>query len=145
MKKINYFFLLTGLLIFYLACDLPEHYWSESPECHPSAFIGAAMPASLAYQSKVRVFLADKKAEDFRYFFDTFMDEGAKTYMMTEFRNENECFTGKILVRDWSKLEGMRRVNGKAYPKELYDLKWEIQTIDGKQEILYVDMHDIID
>ncbi len=54
MKKINYFFLLTYLVIAYLACDLPEHYWSESPDCHPSAFIGAAMPACQFYFAACR-------------------------------------------------------------------------------------------
>lgn len=149
MKLLKSFTLLATLvLLTFSSCDLPEHYFEPKPECHNSLDFfdtNAADAQSTAYQTKAINLLRDKKPHQFRYFFKTFLEEKRNTYMLTNFRNEVHCFDVKILVEDWTKLAGMRRTNGKSYPKELYNLKWEITNINGKQEVLYIDMHDIID
>ena len=48
-------------------------------------------------------------------------------------------------LADLGKLAGMKRTNGVSYPEELYDLKWSLETLNGKPVILYHDMHRIID
>lgn len=132
--------------LFFTHCNLPDHYFEKKPDCvNASMVTNWGAPINADYQSKVRDILQTTSPQDFRYFFVTFIDEGPSSYMMTNFRNEQYCFEAKLLVNDWNKLAGMKRVNGKAYPKELFDLKWKLQTIGGKSEILYVDMHDIID
>jgi len=50
-----------------------------------------------------------------------------------------------MLVEHWGKLEGMKRTNGLSYPEELHDLKWKLAERNGHQEIIYVDMHEIVD
>ena len=135
-------------LIFFsiLACDFPEHFFSSKRECiNQKEFSEMGNPYSSKYQSVVLEHLSGRNPKEFRYYFQTFLEEGRRTYMMTNFRNENSCFDVKILVQKWDKLGRMRRVNGRAYPNELYDLDWEFKMVDNKEEVVYVDMHKIID
>jgi len=67
------------------------------------------------------------------------------TFMVTSFRTSKACFDVTILVENWDKLAGMKRTNGYSYPKELYDLKWELVGDEGMKLVKYVDMHQIID
>jgi len=71
--------------------------------------------------------------------------EEEKTYMVLNFRNKKECFDVKMLVEKWDILTGMRLANGKSYPEELYDLKWEVTEMYGVEEVVYLDMHWIVD
>ncbi len=139
--------ILLGLTIYILAsCNLPEHYYFPVPECVvPENFSALNDANSEAYQTMVKKELKGKSCDYYRYFFKTFMDEERKTYMLTNFRNEHTCFDAKLLVNKWDKLQGMKRTNGKSYPNELFDLKWELKAIKGKEEIVYKDMHEIID
>lgn len=139
---------LLFFLILFLAnsCDLPEHYFVSAPECiAENEMLQTGDPLTAENQQFLRDSLRNKSPKDFRYFFKTFEEEARNTYMITNFRNDTTCFDIKILVDNWDKLAGMRRVNGKAYPKELYDLKWQITNVSGQEEVVYIDMHDIID
>ncbi|MFK7808145.1 MAG: hypothetical protein AB8F74_10135 [Saprospiraceae bacterium] len=140
MKKIFLFiFLLITTLI--IANNFPEHYFKAKLECVSNS----DNDLQPAVQQQLITQLKSKQPSDFRYFFKTFDEEGEQTFMITSFRNEATCFNVKVLVEQWNKLGGMRRTNGKAYPKELYDLKWEVKEIDGKEVVYYLDMHRIID
>jgi hypothetical protein len=50
-----------------------------------------------------------------------------------------------MLVSVWDKLDGMKRTNGKSYPRELHRLEWEIVTTGQQAIIRYVDMRRVID
>ena len=137
--------LILCLYLFTQSCNIPDHYFSEKPECHNiNNIFKESLPNSDVYQENVMSVLAKSSSKDFRYFFETFKGE-SKDYMVVNFRNDNYCFYGEVFVTDWSKLAGMRKANGKSYPKELYNLQWKIKSINGKEEIFYVDMHRIID
>lgn len=135
--------LLIILLFCFVSCDFPEHFFSPQPECNASSAV--TDPLTTENQALFKQALQNKSPKDYRYFFKTFLEAGTDTYMVTNFRNEAECFDVKVLVNDWSKLAGMHRTNGVSYPKELYDLEWAFQTINQQQEIVYLDMHPIID
>ncbi len=149
MKRFKIFILVfTSICLFSLfeSCDFPKHYFEPKPDCLNSLdYFNTADPRTPAYQSKALDLLRKHKPHDFRYFFKTFIEEGQNVYMITNFRNMEHCFDVKVLVQNWDKLTGMRRANGKSYPNELYDLEWTIISNNGKQEVLYHDMHDIID
>lgn len=151
MKKATYFFFgLFGLvaLIFIIrfVIDVPENYWTPAPECtNELPFSTSAAFAEMAYQEAACDYLSAQYPKRFRYFFKTFLDEGDQTFMVVNFRNEAHCFDVKMLVNKWNRLGGMKRTNGKSYPKELHDLKWNVTSINGKEEVVYVDMHRIID
>lgn len=151
MKKAIYFFLgffgvLVLLLIYRFVIDVPENYWKEKPSCtNELPFSTSAAFAEMAYQEAARNYLSAQLPKQFRYFFKTFLEEGEHTYMIVNFRNELHCFDVKMLVNKWDKLAGMKWANGKSYPKELHDLEWIVDSINGEEEVVYVDMHKIID
>lgn len=122
------------------ACNPP------TPDCidQQQAFQKQFEPSNSEYQNAVLDILQHKTPEDFAYVFETFT-EGEPTYMMTSFRNEEYCFSVKVLVNNWNKLAGMRRTNGYSYPKTLVNLKWEIKEIQGTPTVVYKDMRRIID
>ena len=132
-------FLLLCLMLH--SCELNP----PPPKCIESEEFNVEESYSDAYQAKVLSLIETALPHDFRYFFKTFFEENNKTYMMLNFRNKWHCFDVKVLVNNWDKLGGMRKVNGKAYPKELVKLKWSIEEIDGKKEVVYKDMNTIID
>ncbi len=129
-----------------ISCNLPEHYFDEVPACKRSAD-SPDPKLDLSYESQAyfRNILKDRSPQEFRYFFEEFRTEGDQSFIVTNFRNENYCFSMKVLVEDWSKLEGMKKANSEGYPKELFDLVWVIEQMNGEEEIIYRDMHAIID
>lgn len=139
--------IILGLfLLCIMSCDFPEHYFSPKPECTQEVVFSASNDtASEIYQNLILNKVRDKQPTDFRYFFETFVEEDGQTYMMTNFRHSTACFNIKMLVQKWDKLAGMKRTNGRAYPKELYDLTWELKMVNGKEQVVYVDMYKIID
>ena len=145
MKTRIFLILLVGLLVLgFVSC--PKDYFVKMPECiKQEAFQENLNPISEEYQSEVLVLLRDKNPDEFRYKFETFLQEDGNIFMLTNFRNNEFCFDAKLLVNKWDKLGGMKRTNGKSYPKELYELKWKIDNINGLEQIVYLDMHRIID
>lgn len=134
------------LLLLVLACDFPEHYFTEPPVCIQQEMLSDFSNSNTPQYQKLAIEeLKGKTPKEFRYFFKTFLEENQKIFMLTNFRNENNCFDVKLRVEKLGKLTGMHRANGKSYPKELYDLKWVKRDIQGTTEIVYIDMHDIID
>ena len=149
MKKAFLFTIGSIILLFILffVCRfvifVPEHYHTPEPECNQAETFDLSI-AGTAHLSELKTNLKTKSPNSYRYFFKTFLEEN-KIYMVVNFRNEKECFDVKILVDKWDKLTGMRWANGKSYPKELYDLKWEVEEVNGVEEVVYLDMHPIID
>jgi len=123
------------------SCDFPEYYFTSEPECK------SENTDDLKEENQKILIeqLKSKTPSDFRYYFKTFEEEGNNTFMITNFRNEDSCFDIKILVEKWDKLAGMKRTNGYSYPKELFDLKWELIMNNEKEIVKYIDMHKIID
>ena len=126
------------------ACDLPEHYFAEVPVCQqtPEGVEGDSL-LSDKNQRVFRELLKNQSPKDYRYFFRTFLE--AEPWLVVEFRSDSLCFPIKLRVEKWDKLGGMRRTNGRSYPRELYDLRWTIESRNGREVVLYQDMHRIID
>lgn len=134
MKYLLFFF---SLFIFQ-SCEL----YPKVPDCNIPVELTQLDLSKEKYEDVVFSYLQNSDPEDYRYFFKTFLEKGNSTSMLVNFRNENTCFDVEILVKDWSILSGMRKVNGKSYPKELRNLKWEL--LDG-QLVKYLSMDRIID
>jgi hypothetical protein len=127
---------------------LPEAYFSSKPDCNNTPgypLAGTGDLASTDYQREVVQRLESGKPQDFRYFFKTFVSEAGNDYVIVNFRNGEQCFDVKMKVNKWGKLAGMRRTNGRSYPEELYELAWTIAETSGKKEVIYQDMHAVID
>ena len=138
------FFLSVLLLSVCAACDLPRHYFNPAPDCVAAQ---ASLDASMSdvYQGGVRARLAGAKPADFRYFFERFLDEQGQQIMVVNFRNEQECFNVKMHVPELGKLAGMHAAGGESYPEELYDLEWSLAVVDGVDQVVYEDVHAIVD
>lgn len=121
--------------------SFPKYYFSAEPPCVASF----SDLQGNAYEQAIGDYLEDKKPSGFRYFFQTFTQEDGKDYMIVNMRNDTYCFDVKIRVKQWGKLEGMKRTNGISYPKELYNLQWKLEQGAGRRELIFQDMHDVID
>jgi len=137
--------LFFGVLIITMALlysIFPRYYFAAEPLCVASF---KDLSSEEAYEQAVLQTLRGQKPSDFRYFFQTFLQEDNKDYLVVNMRNKDFCFHAKILVENWDKLAGMKRTNGASYPKELYQLEWEIVKKDGQDVIFYKNMRTIID
>lgn len=144
----KYIFIAIVILFTFQSCEL----YPAPPDCNNSGKLTHVNITKDAYQEIVLSYLQSSKPEDYRYFFKTFIERGNNTFMVVNFRadasgdsqgpNQDNCFDVEVLVEDWSILGGMRKVNGKSYPKELRSLQWEL-----KEEgiVRYIDMGKIID
>lgn len=134
MKYLVFFFYILALQ----SCET----YPKAPECKiPQELLKSDLNKQ-DYVNRVFSYLVNSNPEEYRYFFKTFLEGKDSTSMVVNFRNEHTCFDVEILVQDWSILSGMRKVNGKSYPKELRNLKWKL--IDN-QLVEYVGMDNIID
>lgn len=156
MKSLKINLMLIVIIIIFVAllgfCYLstPKDVFTEKLDCIKGAdnqFIGYSDTNYFedSYQEKARELLLNKSIAEYRYIFQTFVDEGPKTYMYVKFIGQSGCFTAKMLVNKWDRLEGIKRTNGVSWPSELYDLEWVVEDINGVEELIYVDMHKIID
>ncbi|MDO1451931.1 hypothetical protein Q0590_37025 [Rhodocytophaga aerolata] len=151
MKKIKWILIGSAVIViplFMAFVSLPKAYFLSKPDCNTKVanmIHGTADFTSTEYQKEVIKLLKSKESDDFRYFFKTFLQEGEMVYMVVNFRNQQQCFDAKMKVDKWDKLGGMRKTNGLSYPEELYEVKWKIEVIKDKQELVYQDMHAIID
>lgn len=128
-----------------ISAALPRHYFSGKAECVTDPAFYGLQAGTSEYADRVHAILSGSKPSDFRYFFKSFEESAGETYLVVNLRNANHCFDARMLVEQWDKLEGMRRSSGVSYPEELYELKWEIADRTGRKEIIYRDMHRIID
>ncbi|QHT70985.1 hypothetical protein GXP67_32225 [Rhodocytophaga rosea] len=128
--------------------SLPKAYFLSKPDCKSTLnFPSGSSPdfSSPDYEKKVIDILETMEQHEFRYFFKSFVQEGKTTYMIVNFRNHKQCFDARMRVDNWDKLAGMKRTNGLSYPEELYEVKWQIGDREGTKELVYLDMHSIID
>jgi hypothetical protein len=151
MKKMKWILMCSAVICVPLLTaliSLPRAYFKAKPECsqmlNPLTVNGSYINAA-AYEQSINQLLKQKQPEDFRYFFKTFLQQGKTTYMVVNFRNQEYCFDARMKINNWDKLAGMRKTNGISYPEELYELTWKLEENDGKKELIYQDMHFIID
>lgn len=145
MRKIILLVFALILLVGAYTC-FPKYYFTPTVECSSKGMLMEnENPLTIENQQILRKKISTHASSDFRYYFKTFVEEGSATYLITNFRNDSFCFDIKMFVDKWDRLGGMRRTNGKGYPNELYNLEWELENINGKEEVVYLDMHKILD
>lgn len=140
--KQSILFILVLLCVY--SCDYPKHYFDTPPICDSTKTQMEFGSDGYSIQELYAI-LRVSKPENFRYFFKSFHEIDNRTFMLVNFRNSANCLDVLLTIDKLGKLTGMKKTNGKSYPNELFDLEWDIETRDGMLEIVYVDMHDIID
>lgn len=145
MSRKTLFFLFAAALLAF-AVYMPRYYFYPKPECRvENTALQGVVPGSPEYRDRVIALLSKSKPDDFRYFFKTFETTGSDTWLIVNLRNKTSCFDARLLVKQWDKLEGMKRTNGRSYPEELHDLNWTLSEHNGRPEVLYAGMREVID
>ena len=101
----NYMTLLLGISTL-ISCSAPK-----SEAVNIEKYFDTNIYESQEYQNQVINILRDDSPEYYRYFFVTFTGDD-NVYLVVNMRNDKNCIDAKILVTDWTKLAGMRKVKG---------------------------------
>jgi hypothetical protein len=84
--------------------------------------------------------------ENLNYWFDSYMKENEKEYIVVNIQNKSLCAKGKILVNDWNKIEGIKRTQGMGYVgAKLKGLTFNVEKDSNQIEFVYKDITRIVD
>ena len=80
------------------------------------------------------------------YLFESYIKENEKEYIIINIKNNSLCAKGKILVKDWNKIEEIKRTSGQSYVgAKLKGLTFNIENDSNKIELIYKDITRIVD
>ncbi len=80
------------------------------------------------------------------YRFESYIKENEKEYIIINIKNNSLCAKGKILVKDWNKIEEIKRTSGQSYVgAKLKGLTFNIENDSNKIELIYKDITRIVD
>jgi hypothetical protein len=103
-------------------------------------------PGSKIYMDELTVELASPKASGFTYHFNNYVVMNRKEYIEVEISGPELEAEASVLVRNWQKLEGIRRTKGMGYRgAKLKGLKIDVEEVGGKREFVYEDLDKIVD
>ncbi|MBS2101020.1 hypothetical protein [Carboxylicivirga linearis] len=84
--------------------------------------------------------------KNLKYWFDSYIKENGNEYIIINIQNDSLCAKGKVLVRNWNKLEGIKQTQGKGYRgAELKGLVLDIEKDTNGVELIYSDVKRILD
>jgi hypothetical protein len=71
------------------------------------------------------------------YWFESYIKENEKEYIIINIKNNSLCAKGKILVKDWNKIEEIKRTSGQSYVgAKLKGLTFNIENDSNKIELI---------
>ena len=80
------------------------------------------------------------------YRFESYIKENEKEYIIINIKNNSLCAKGKILVKDWNKIEEIKRTSGQSYVgAKLKGLTFNIENDSNKIELIYKYITRIVD
>ena len=80
------------------------------------------------------------------YWFESYIKENEKEYIIINIKNNSLCAKGKILVKDWNKIEEIKRTSAQSYVgAKLKGLTFNIENDSNKIELIYKDITRIVD
>ncbi|MEO0585031.1 MAG: hypothetical protein AAF135_22655 [Bacteroidota bacterium] len=125
---------------------IPYEYFLPVPDCEvTSEHALLSDPGSLIYQENARRILSQHQPQDFRYFFENFEIAGPHEYVMMNVRNDEYCFSIRMRIMHWGNLTPLLSKSSYRYSRELLRVKWKILDEGGKQEVYFIEMHELID
>jgi hypothetical protein len=67
-----------------------------------------------------------------------YVQQNGNDYILVNIQNDSLCATGMIRVKDWNKLEGIKRAKGVSYKgAELMGLSFEVTKDSAGTEFVY--------
>ena len=80
------------------------------------------------------------------YWLKSYLEKDDKEYIIVNIQNKDLCAKGMIEVKDWSKIEGIRKSKGISYRgAELEGFVFEINESNGSTNFVYQTLDQIID
>ena len=139
--RINLYFpyALFCLLILITACDRPE--------CSNSNPIFEKFdPSTEPYKDELAKQLAIVDQSKLRYWLAEYHEKDGQEYLYCFVQGDGLCAKIMLTVKQWNKIEGIRRTKGKSYQGAgLKNLKFYILRDSGKTKFVYKDLDRIID
>jgi len=133
--RLSSLMLFLGLLL--QACDRPDCINTTSS-------LEGLSPGTFEYQQILAHEIS--KHDDLRYWLKDYYSEGRKEYIVVYIQNTSLCAQGTIRVKNWNKIEGIRRTAGEGYfGAELRGLKINIKKEGPGLELVYAGLDKIID
>ena len=126
---------------------LPKTQHLPKPECVNENIVFLQNDwDSYIYKKEVMSVLENAEPEDYRYFFQSIIKRNGKDYLLVNFRNQKECFSASMCVKDWGHLEPVRASHGTYYSNELMNLEWKIvrRGCRGQHKVLVFEKMDQI-
>ncbi len=94
--------------------------------------------------------LADRIGElgmsNLSYWFDSYVQQNGNDYILVDIQNDSICATGMIQVKDWDKMEEIKRTKGASYKgAELKGLSFDVTKDSAGVEFTYRTLDRIVD
>jgi hypothetical protein len=108
MNKRSFSILLVALMIFFVAC--------YTPACKNENAVFEKYPVdSKEYTNELAKILKENNSSDISFTFGRYEKQEGKEYLFVDISGKKFCAKGKILVKDWNKLEDIQRTKGMGY------------------------------
>lgn len=80
------------------------------------------------------------------YWLDAYVREHGNEYILVDVRHDSLCATAMIRVKDWDKIEGVKRTKGVSYKgAELRGLTFSVINDSSGVEFIYRTLDRIVD
>ncbi|MEO6499921.1 MAG: hypothetical protein ABIN95_12935 [Mucilaginibacter sp.] len=138
MKCINLLIILV-LVIIVTSCK-------QTPGKSGEGFNGHNAPASPIYKRELAKQIESNNNGGLTYIFNKYVKIEGKDYLDIIIRGDEIEAKGLILVKNWHKLENLKRTGGKGYSgAELRNLELDIIDRDAEPVFIYKDLEEIVD
>ena len=88
----------------------------------------------------------DLHGNNIKYWFDRYAEENGKEYIIVRIRNNSICARGMLHVKDWNKIEGIRKTKGMGYRgAKLKGLTFIAEKDSMRTELVFKGLNRIID
>ena len=130
---------ISALCTFLLSCDRPK-CTNQNP-----TFDSFSMD-SKEYKNELAKEIQRIGITNLSYWLKSYLEKDDKEYIIVNIQNKDLCAKGMIEVKDWSKIEGIRKSKGISYRgAELEGFVFEINESNGSNNFVYQTLDKIID
>lgn len=137
MKIIERITVLT-LLIIFISCDRPN--------CkNTNPVFDKFVPESNEYKQELSKQIGVIGFENLDYWFDRYLKINSKEYIEVYVQNDSICAKAIVEVRDWSKIEGLRKENNGYSGVKLKGLRMRIEHVGNEVDFIYEGIDKIED
>ena len=125
------------MLIFFASCDRQECK-NENTVFESNNFDSEEYKTELISQIS--------KYDNIEYWFDKYIEENGKEYIIVNAQNDSICAKAILLVYDWNKIEYIKRTKGKGYRgAKLKGFSFIVEKDSFATDLIYKDILRIID